>query len=477
MACADASSSAFLDDTHRHRARDEADVEQQRAAWNVELQRCRAALDERARPSRARAESARGSAQSSALLLVLERRTPPERRADSSSPRAAAGAALGVSARPRARDQPRRARRRGALASPRRRLHASLVSSSPGSGRRRPARARTTRGCGAHAAVAPRRRKRGAPRGGPRRPARAAARENHMVRFTRSHAGTPGGRRDASDAGLMRAPPPTALDGSTGPPAPRRRAVRVERASGASADPASAQKPADAVFAYFARLAEPRALDAPGVAGDRSASRRGDRRRRGGRRRRRSARLARGARAVRVRRPPDGAFAGPRAVLGRAARSFGRRATRSRGAVAEKARDDAPARDGTGRTPSGKFLAEQENLSDDRQPAPLAPRSSRAFPPAARDADRRGMPEAETSAPLGSLLGALDLSRRGPRAALRPRGRARTARGPNYELQERAGGARRKRRLNLRASAAFGSPGGADARRDRGRERRERRRA
>ena len=46
-ASADASSSAFLDDTDEAFVHeDEADVEQQRAAWNAELQRRRAALDE-----------------------------------------------------------------------------------------------------------------------------------------------------------------------------------------------------------------------------------------------------------------------------------------------------------------------------------------------------------------------------------------------------------------------------------------------
>ena len=151
------------------------------------------------------------------------------------------------------------------------------------------------------------------------------------------------------------------------------------------------------------------------------------------------------------------------------------KARHAAGAVAEKARATRPVRDGTGRTGiPAKRNVKQENKDETRDDARAALEPG---VPAEQDArGGAGSSEAETSAPLGSL-GALDLSL----ASLR--GGAAREREPEREPEPepRSGRGRRgghgETTWQLRASAASRFPGGADARRDRGRERRERRRA
>ena len=171
----------------------------------------------------------------------------------------------------------------------------------------------------------------------------------------------------------------------------------------------------DAVFAYFARLAERRALDvfkassamaerlAPPPTGVGAAASRAH-----AAAKTRLARLVRGLFACDD--LEDGAGAGPRAVLGVPAS----KARHAAGAVAEKARATRPARDGTGRTGiPAKRNVKQENKDETRDDARAALEPG---VPAEQDArGGAGSSEAETSAPLGSLLGALDLSLAEPR--------------------------------------------------------------
>ena len=208
----------------------------------------------------------------------------------------------------------------------------------------------------------------------------------------------------------------------------------------------------DAVFAYFARLAERRALDvfkassamaerlAPAPSGDSAAARRAH-----------AAAKTRLARLVRGLFACDDLEAAPAPGHAPFWASRASKARHAAGAVAEKARATRPVRDGTGTPAKRNATRDREKKDDSRDDA----RASVIEPgvPAERDARAgAGSSEAETSAPLGSLLGALDLS------LAEPRGGALET-NPNANPFRPSGAAARggKRRLNLRASAAFGS--------------------
>ena len=460
-ASADASSSAFLDDTDEAGVH-EADVERQRAAWNAELERRRAALDE---------ERARESA-SGGLTATSPRRAEPNAAGTKSGfvvPARRRGATLAsllghaleieVSTSEASRGLDLAVSDVSDAVAPElvaKALVAAESGAAPGDAR-----------LGAHAAVA-----------------RAAA--SAVLRAVDPgdpHAPVPrafcyGG----SSAGLVARSGDTYMTFGLSEAASATSATRDgessaddSRASGSHAqiddlprlrrDDAlcalkelrAAQTPVgaetfDAMFAYFARLAERRALDvfaassalaerlAPAPSGDGAAARRAH-----AEAKTRLARLARGLFACddleAAAAPGHAPFWASRASKARAAA----------GAVAEKARATRPVRDGTG-TPAKRNATEKEDDSRDDARAALEPGV-----PAERVARAgAGSSEAETSAPLGSLLGAPDPSLAEPRG-----GALETNPNPNPNPNpfRPSGAAARggKRRLNLRASAAFGS--------------------
>ena len=301
---------------------DEADVEQQRAAWNAELQRRRAALDE----ERATLESAslekRGLPQSSANFAEPRTENAAGTKSGFVVPARSRGAVLAsllghaleieVSTSEASRGLDLAVSDVSDAVAPElvaKALVAAESGAAPGDAR-----------LGAHAAVA-----------------RAAA--NAVLRAVDPgdpHASVPrafcygGSSRGlsgdtymtfASEAGAdMKRGVADGIDGVDGARLRRDDALCALKELRATQTPVGAET-FDAVFAYFARLAERRALDvfkASSAMAERLARRRrpASARRRVARTRGEDAPGASGARAVRVRRPRDGAGAGPRAVLG-----------------------------------------------------------------------------------------------------------------------------------------------------------------
>ena len=300
---------------------DEADVEQQRAAWNAELQRRRAALDE----ERATLESAslekRGLPQSSANFAEPRTENAAGTKSGFVVPARSRGAVLAsllghaleieVSTSEASRGLDLAVSDVSDAVAPElvaKALVAAESGAAPGDAR-----------LGAHAAVA-----------------RAAA--NAVLRAVDPgdpHASVPrafcygGSSRGlsgdtymtfASEAGAdMKRGVADGIDGVDGARLRRDDALCALKELRATQTPVGAET-FDAVFAYFARLAERRALDvfkassamaerlAPPPTGVGAAASRAHAAA--------SAPGASGARAVRVRRPRDGAGAGPRAVLG-----------------------------------------------------------------------------------------------------------------------------------------------------------------
>ena len=465
-ASADASSSAFLDDTDEAGVH-EADVERQRAAWNAELERRRAALDE---------ERARESA-SGGLTATSPRRAEPNAAGTKSGfvvPARRRGATLAsllghaleieVFTSEASRGLDLAVSDVSDAVAPElvaKALVAAESGAAPGDAR-----------LGATAAVARAAASavlRAVDPGDPHAPVPRAfcyggssaglgARSGDTYMTFASEAASAASATSATRDGVSSADDSRA-DRKGGSHAriddlPR---LRRDDALCALKELRAAQTPAgaetfDAVFAYFARLAERRALDvfaassalaerlAPAPSGDGAAARRAH-----AEAKTRLARLARGLFACddleAAPAPGHAPFWASRASKARAAA----------GAVAEKARATRPVRDGTGTPAKRNATHDREKEDDSRDDA----RASVIEPgvPAERDARAgAGSSEAETSAPLGSLLGALDPSLAEPRG-----GALETNPNPNPFRPSGAAARGGKRRLNLRASAAFGS--------------------
>ena len=455
-ASADASSSAFLDDTDEAFVHeDEADVEQQRAAWNAELQRRRAALDE----ERATLESAslekRGLPQSSARAELRTENAagtksgfvvPARRRGavlasllghaleiEVSTSEASRGLDLAVSDVSDAVAPELVAKA----------LVAAESGAAPGDAR-----------LGAHAAVARAAANavlRAVDPGDPHAPvprafcyggsSRGLSGDTYMTFASEAGADTKHGVADG-------------IDGVDGARLRRDDALCALKELRATQTPVGAET-FDAVFAYFARLAERRALDvfkassamaerlAPPPTGVGAAASRAH-----------AAAKTRLARLVRGLFACDDLEAAPAPGHAPFWASRASKARHAAGAVAEKARATRPVRDGTGIPAKRNVKQEKKDETRDDARAALEPGV-----PAEQDARAgAGSSEVETSAPLGSLLGALDLSLAEPRGgALETNPNANA--NPNANPFRPSGAAARggKRRLNLRASAAFGS--------------------
>ena len=436
-ASADASSSAFLDDTDEAGVH-EADVERQRAAWNAELERRRAALDE---------ERARESA-SGGLTATSPRRAEPNAAGTKSGfvvPARRRGATLAsllghaleieVFTSEASRGLDLAVSDVSDAVAPElvaKALVAAESGAAPGDAR-----------LGAHAAVA-----------------RAAA--NAVLRAVDPgdpHASVPRafcyGRRGGAVSGggdtyMTRAADETDSGDAVDEAGSflRRDDALCALAELRASQTSVGRETFDATLAYFARLAERRALDvfqassalaellAPAPSGEGAAAIRAH-----AAAKTRLARLARGLFACDdlEAAPPAGhvPFWASRASKARAAK----------GAVAEKARATRPVR-------NSRSPAKGEPASSSAPRGTLeagSPSASRVFVPEVPLATET---KRETSVPLGSLLGALDVSEE-PRG-----GDGGRETNPNPDpnpnpFRPNARGGREKQRLNLRASAAF----------------------
>ena len=453
-ASADASSSAFLDDTDEAFVHeDEADVEQQRAAWNAELQRRRAALDE----ERATLESAslekRGLPQSSARAELRTENAagtksgfvvPARRRGAVLASLLGHALEIEVSTSEASRALDLAVSDVSDAVAPElvaKALVAAESGTAPGDAR-----------LGAHAAVARAAANavlRAVDPGDPHAPvprafcyggsSRGLSGDTYMTFASEAGADT---KRGVADG----------IDGVDGARLRRDDALCALKELRATQTPVGAET-FDAVFAYFARLAERRALDvfkASSAMAERLAPPTGV----GAASRAHAAAKTRLARLVRGLFACDDLEAAPAPGHAPFWASRASKARHAAGAVAEKARATRPVRDGTGIPAKRNVKQEKKDETRDDARAALEPGV-----PAEQDARAgAGSSEVETSAPLGSLLGALDLSLAEPRGgALETNPNANA--NPNANPFRPSGAAARggKRRLNLRASAAFGS--------------------